>query len=71
MLAHILRFCIDHRYTVVLFTMAAAGVGIYSLTVLPIDAVPDITNIQVQINTVFPALSPEEIEKQVTFPIEI
>ena len=42
----------------------------WSLTRLPIDAVPDITNNQVQINTVAPALSPVEIEKQVTFPVE-
>ena len=71
MLARILQFSIEHRFTVVLFTLAAAGLGIYSLTLLPIDAVPDITNNQVQINTVYSALSTEEIEKQVTFPIEI
>jgi len=55
----------------VLFTIIVAAVGAYSLLHLPIDAVPDITNNQVQINTVYPALSPVEIEKQVTFPIEI
>ena len=44
--------------------------GAWSLTRLPIDAVPDITNKQVQINTIAPALSPAEIEKQVTFRIE-
>ncbi len=44
--------------------------GGFALTKLPIDAVPDITNKQVQINTVAPALSPAEIEKQITFPIE-
>src|SRR5204863_9914349 len=42
----------------------------WSLTKLPIDAVPDITNNQVQINMIAPALSPVEVEKQVTFPIE-
>ena len=45
-------------------------VGAWSLTKLPIDAVPDITNNQVQINMIAPALSPVEVEKQVTFPIE-
>ena len=51
-------------------TLAAALSGAWSLTRLPIDAVPDVTNDQVQINAVAPALSPIEIEKQVTFPIE-
>jgi cobalt-zinc-cadmium resistance protein CzcA len=46
------------------------GIGVYSALRLPIDAVPDITNVQVQINTAVPALAPEEIEKLVTFPIE-
>jgi cobalt-zinc-cadmium resistance protein CzcA len=47
-----------------------AALGVYSLSRLPIDAVPDITNNQVVVNTVYPALSPVEIEKQVTFPVE-
>lgn len=50
--------------------LAVAIYGAYSFTKLPIDAVPDITNNQVQINTVYSAFSPVEIEKQVTFPIE-
>ncbi len=54
-----------------LFTLAAAISGGWALTVLPIDAVPDITNVQVQVNAFAPALSPLEIEKQVTFPIEV
>jgi cobalt-zinc-cadmium resistance protein CzcA len=70
MLERILKFSIDHRVLVVLLTVAAAGVGVWSLMRLPIDAVPDITNNQVQINTEYAALSPEQIEKQVTFPIE-
>jgi len=70
MLERILHFSIQHRGLVVLLTIAVAGIGAWSLTVLPIDAVPDITNNQVQINTEYPALGPEEIEKQVTFPIE-
>ncbi len=70
MLERIIRFAIEHRMLVVLLTMAAAGLGGYALQRLPIDAVPDITNKQVQINTAAAALSPVEIEKQVTFPIE-
>ncbi|MEM6559956.1 MAG: efflux RND transporter permease subunit, partial [Planctomycetota bacterium] len=70
MLEKILRFSIEHRFLVVLLTLFAGGVGVYSLTQLPIDAVPDITNNQVQINTEYAALGPEQIEKQVTFTIE-
>ena len=70
MLEKLLRFSIDNRFLVVLLTLAAAAVGIWSLTVLPIDAVPDITNNQVQINSEYAALGPEQVEKQITFPIE-
>lgn len=70
MLEHILRFSIDHRRLIILLTLIAAVGGAFALTSLPIDAVPDITNNQVQINTLAPALSPAEVEKQVTFPIE-
>ncbi|MCQ8780007.1 efflux RND transporter permease subunit, partial [Escherichia coli] len=59
-----------HRWLVVLLSLLAAALGVYSLSRLPIDAVPDITNNQVQINTTAPALSPFDIEKQVTYPIE-
>ena len=71
MLETILHFSIRNRWLIVLFTIIVAAVGINSLLKLPIDAVPDITNNQVQINTVYPSLSPVEIEKQVTFPIEV
>ena len=50
--------------------LGIAALGMYSYTLLPIDAVPDITNNQVVLNTLAPSLSPVEIEKQVTFPIE-
>lgn len=70
MIQHILEFSIRHRGLVVLLAIGVAAVGFFSLNRLPIDAVPDITNNQVQINTEFAALSPLEIEKQVTFPIE-
>ncbi len=67
MIARVLSFSVHLRWLVVLLTLAAAAFGGWSLTQLPIDAVPDITNNQVQINTIAPALSPVEIEKQVTF----
>ncbi len=70
MIQRILGFSLHHRYLVALLTAAVAAFGVYSLKSLPIDAVPDITNVQVQINTTAPSLSPVEIEKQVTFPVE-
>ncbi len=70
MLEKIIEFSIRQSAVVLLATIALAGIGIYSFTRLPIDAVPDITNVQVQINTNVAALSPVEIEQQITFPIE-
>ncbi len=70
MLERVLHFSIHHRLLVILLTVGAALVGVESLLRLPIDAVPDITNNQVQINTVHPAFSPTEVEKQITFPVE-
>ncbi|MBN8542737.1 MAG: CusA/CzcA family heavy metal efflux RND transporter [Alphaproteobacteria bacterium] len=70
MIERILGFSLHHRYLIALLTAAVAVFGIYSLKNLPIDAVPDITNNQVQINTIAPAFSPMEVEKQVTFLVE-
>ncbi|MGH7788371.1 MAG: efflux RND transporter permease subunit [Candidatus Binatia bacterium] len=70
MLDRVLTFSIAHRWLVVLLTAVAAAIGARALWTLPIDAVPDITNQQVQINAVDPSLSPIEIEKQVTFVLE-
>lgn len=70
MIEKILKFSIHNRFLIVILTALAAGYGIYSLKHLSVDAVPDITNNQVQINIVAAGLSPFEIEKQVTFPIE-
>lgn len=70
MLESVLHFSIKNRWLIVLLTVMAAALGVWSLKKLPIDAVPDITNNQVQINAVAPSLSPIEVEKQVTFPIE-
>ena len=58
------------RVAVLLATLALIGIGVWAMLRLSIDAVPDITHPQVQINTAVPALAPEEVEKLVTFPIE-
>lgn len=70
MIKGILRFSIDHCETVFFILFFAALYGVYALIHLPIDAVPDITNNQVQINAVLPGYSPEQMEKQVSFVIE-
>src|SRR5262245_44957395 len=70
MLQRILKFSIEHRWLVVMLTVLMMVLGVWSLQRLPIDAVPDITNNQIQINTSYPALSPTEIETQVTYPVE-
>ncbi|GJQ30422.1 MAG: cation transporter [Phycisphaerae bacterium] len=70
MLEAVLHFSIKNRWFIVVLTALVAAVGVYSLKKLPIDAVPDITNNQVQINATAPSLSPVEVEKQVTFTIE-
>ncbi|WP_447728265.1 efflux RND transporter permease subunit [Sphingomonas koreensis] len=70
MIERIVTFAVERRWFVLLLTLIAAVVGAVSLSRLPIDAVPDITNNQVQINIRASALSPELVEKQVAFPIE-
>ena len=70
MLNRLLEFSVRQRVFVLLATLVLVGIGVWSALRLPIDAVPDITNVQVQINTAVPAFAPEEIEKLVTFPIE-
>ena len=70
MFERIIRFAIAQRWLVMLATIALIGLGIYNYQRLPIDAVPDITNVQVQINTSAPGYSPLETEQRVTFPVE-
>jgi heavy metal efflux system protein len=70
MIARTVTWAVDKRWLVVVLTAIAAVIGAYALSRLPIDAVPDITNNQIQINVRAPALSPELVEKQVAFPIE-
>jgi cobalt-zinc-cadmium resistance protein CzcA len=66
----LLSFCVDHARGVILVLVATVLVGLYSFTRLPVDAVPDISPVQVQVNTLVKGLAPEEVEKQVTFPLE-
>src|ERR1700736_218359 len=70
MIEWIVDLSIRRRWAVIALGAVVMMLGGWALTMLPIDAVPDITNKQVQINTTAPALSPAEIEKQITFPIE-
>ena len=70
MLEKIIPFVILHRWMVVLATLGVAALGLYNYKRLDIDAVPDITNVQVQINTEAPGYSPLEVEQRITFPIE-
>ena len=70
MIDSILTGSVRSRWMILLLTLVVALAGAWQLNLLPIDVTPDITNKQVQINTVVPTLSPVEIEKRVTFPIE-
>ncbi len=70
MLEGLLRLSIAHRGLVLVFTSLVAGLGIYNFGRLPIDAVPDITNVQVVINTQAPGYTPLEVEQRVSFPLE-
>ena len=70
MFERLIQFAIEQRIVVMLAVLLMAGLGIASYQKLPIDAVPDITNVQVQINTSAPGFSPLETEQRVTFSIE-
>jgi heavy metal efflux system protein len=70
MFERFLHFSIKHRVFVILIALAMAVLGAYNFQILPIDAVPDITNVQVQINTEARGFTPLEVEKRITFPIE-
>ena len=66
----LIDFSLNHRLLVLAAWLLVVAVGIRSLGQLPIDAVPDVTNVQVQILTQLPALAPEEVERFITFPVE-
>src|SRR4051794_14635805 len=70
MFDNLIRFSLKSRGFVLLMLVALAGTGVYSLLKLPIDAVPDITNLQVMALTDAPALGPEEVEQFITIPVE-
>ena len=70
MLDKIIRFSIQHRVFVLIAALLIGVIGVYNFNRLPIDAVPDITNVQVQINTEAAGFSPLEVEQRITFPIE-
>ena len=71
MLDKIIQFSIKNKFVIGLFTVALIAVGSYSLSKLPIDALPDITNNQVQIITTSPTLATQEVEQFITYPVEI
>ena len=71
MINGLIRFAVSQRLLVLLMVLIMAGAGVYSLINLPIDAVPDVTNVQVQVLTAAPSLAPLEIERQITFPVEV
>ncbi|WP_200817325.1 efflux RND transporter permease subunit [Chitinophaga ginsengisegetis] len=70
MLDKIIRFSVRNKLMIGIFTCALAAFGVYSLLRLPVDAVPDITNNQVQVITQSPSLAAQEVERLITFPIE-
>jgi len=66
----LIRFSVNQRWLIMLLALGIAALGVFSYQKLPIDAVPDITNVQVQINTVATGYSPLEAEQRITFPVE-
>lgn len=70
MIERIIKFSIRQRWFILMLAAGVALIGVYNFNRLPIDAVPDITNVQVQINTEAVGFSPFEVEQRITFPIE-
>jgi len=66
----LIRFSVNQRWLIMLLALGVAALGMFSYQKLPIDAVPDITNVQVQINTSAPGYSPLEAEQRITYPVE-
>lgn len=71
MIDNLIRFSIARRWIVMFFVFVTAAIGVFNYQRLPIDAVPDITNVQVQINTEAPGYSPLEVEQRVTYLVEL
>src|SRR5207247_9568913 len=70
MIERLIDFSIRRRWLVLVAVLAVAALGLWNYARLPIDAVPDVTNVQVQINTAAPGFSPLETEQRITFPVE-
>ncbi|HEV7557800.1 MAG TPA: efflux RND transporter permease subunit, partial [Kofleriaceae bacterium] len=70
MLKALIEVCVSRRFAVVAFTLGVALYGFKAYTETPIEAFPDVTNYQINVITKAPGLAPEEIEKQVTLPLE-
>lgn len=71
MIDALIKFSVSNRLIILLMVAIMSAAGVYSLINLPIDAVPDVTNVQVQVLTAAPSLAPLEIERQITFPVEV
>jgi heavy metal efflux system protein len=71
MFDRIIWFSLKNKFLILLVTLAIVAYGIYSATNIPVDAVPDITNNQVQVVTTSPSLAPQEVEQFITYPVEI
>lgn len=70
MVSHVIDWCLENRFIVMLLAIVLLGVGLVSVASLPLDAVPDLTNVQVQVLTTSPSLGPVEVEQFITFPVE-
>ncbi len=71
MIARLVALCVDHRWAVLLMTLLLSLLGVRGWRALPVDATPDVTNVQVQVLTAAPGLSPLEVEALVTRPVEL
>ncbi|MGN6545810.1 MAG: efflux RND transporter permease subunit, partial [Aureliella sp.] len=70
MVRHVIEWSLENRFIVMLVAVVLLGMGAISAMTLPLDAVPDLTNVQVQVLTTSPALGPVEVEQFITFPVE-
>ena len=71
MIEKIIKYSIQHKLIIILFSIGIIGFGLFSLSNIPIGAVPDVTNNQVQIITTSRNLATEDVEKFLTYPIEL
>ena len=70
MIDRFVEFSIKNRFLVIFVVLLVAAIGLRAMQQLPIDAVPDVTNVQVQVLTNAPSLGPAEVEQFITFPVE-